>query len=84
VVLSILKNDGDRQWEEFSHILWKINENKTCLKPPTSFLVRAISLKPQEVPKRSPPVHHKGNGSPFKSKLSMRVGMEFFRKSYHR
>ena len=29
-----------------------------------------------------PPVHHNGNGSPVKSKLSMRVGMEFFRKSY--
>ena len=43
--ITILKNDGVRQWEGWHpNILWKINENKTCLKPTRSLSVRTPFL----------------------------------------
>ena len=45
VVLTILKNDGVRQWEGLSHILWK---NKIHVsKPPSRFLLCKSSINPQ-------------------------------------
>jgi hypothetical protein len=43
--ITILKNDGVRQWEGLSHILWK---NKIHVsKPPTRFLICKSSINPQ-------------------------------------
>jgi hypothetical protein len=35
----------ESQWEGLSHVLWKVNENKTCSKPPTSFNSRPFRCR---------------------------------------
>ena len=45
-VLTILKNDGVRQW---GRIIPYIVENKKCLKPPTSHLMAILKMVFKEI-----------------------------------